>query len=163
MKVYDTRLDHDKIDYIVNIISDNWVSGMQQSDKISDRESVLLMKEKIHKRFNIALECNGLVLLVYPETQWIGRVHIYSSNHKFDYISAGKSIFKHLFETTCVNLIYGYSPEKRFVKTIERGGMDFVGILPNCHKKGEEFVDNYVFCVQREKFSQFLLENPIPE
>jgi hypothetical protein len=156
-------IDYNTLTKEEKIVYDNWIPDIHQDPRMTDEQAIEQTILSMRRGQYYIVERSGVLLLIYKETYWVGRVHIFSENKTYNYITAGKSIFKHVFDNSDLQIVYGFTSQKKFLNTIVKGGMDYVGILEKCHKSGENFVDQYIFSVQREKFYDFLEKNPISE
>jgi hypothetical protein len=156
-------IDYNTLTKQEKIVYDNWIPGIHQDPRMTDEQAIEDVISSMRRGYYYVVEYSGVLLLIYKETYWVGRVHIFSENKKYNYITAGKTIFKHVFDNSDLQIVYGYTSQKKFLNTVVKGGMECIGILEKSYKSGEKFADQYIFSVQREKFYDFLEKNPISE
>jgi hypothetical protein len=142
---------------IERIIYDNLSSEISQTDANVDSIFSGIIEE-IQTNEAVAIEDNGLVFLVKPETKHVARMHIFGETKNLkQFLISAVNITKYVFDNANINKMYGMSADKRFVSAGKRTCWKQQGVLADSYlDENGIYKDQYIFGVSREELNEYL-------
>jgi len=148
---YDSLTKIEKIIY--NSIKRN--PGIIQDDNVSPERNFMNIKSQLDNLSAWAIEDDGFVILIQPETKHLARCHFYSENSTYNWLKAGKRITKFIFDNFPFQKVYNMFGDRRMSVVGKRGGWKHEGVIERAYWDGEKYTDLYIGSVSRDDYDKF--------